>query len=322
MSVKLSVIVPVYNTEKYLERCIDSIVNQTFKNVEILLINDGSTDNSIEICRRYEKNDERIKLINKQNSGVSETRNIGIENATGEFITFVDSDDEIALNMYEQMIGAANEKDADIVFCGFKKISDNGISCENIEKLKEVAKGAIEPFFYSRDAVMGSVWRAIFRREVVGDLRFDKNIVYEEDKIFILNFLDKSKKIAVVEDYLYYYYTTGNIKKRYYDNLFDNRKEVYLLEEKYLESESKELALYEKCRIYLNCVMIVLSYEDSYNEKLRKLHSDKFYKEARSIKCIIAYMKKVSFKGKIMAIIVKLRWFALFKTILKRLEKK
>ena len=116
MSVKLSVIVPVYNTEKYLERCIDSIVNQTFKNVEILLINDGSTDNSIEICRRYEKNDERIKLINKQNSGVSETRNIGIENATGEFITFVDSDDEIALNMYEQMIGAANEKDADIVF--------------------------------------------------------------------------------------------------------------------------------------------------------------------------------------------------------------
>lgn len=320
MNVKLSVIVPVYNSEKYLERCIDSIINQTFEDIEILLVNDGSTDSSFEICRKYEINDSRIKVLNKPNSGVSDTRNVGIENSTGEFITFVDSDDELDQSMYEKMLGNAKENEADIVFCGFKKFTDEGIYCENLKNLREVAKGAIEPFFYSKDAVMGSVWRAIFRKEIVGDLRFDKNIVYEEDKIFVLNCIGKSKRISVVEECLYHYYTSGNIKRRYYDNLFDNRKNVYFQEEKYLKRESEELALFEKCKIYLNCVMITLISENDYKEKLRKLHSDNFYKEARSIKCIIAYMKEVSFKGKLMALIVKLKWFALFKAILKRLK--
>ena len=95
MTHKISIIVPIYNTEKYLGNCLNSIINQTYKNLEIILINDGSTDNSLSICNNYKNKDNRIKIVNKTHTGVSDTRNIGIKNATGEYIGFVDSDDYI-----------------------------------------------------------------------------------------------------------------------------------------------------------------------------------------------------------------------------------
>lgn len=114
---KLSIIVPVYKVEQYLNRCVDSILNQTYRNIEIVLVDDGSPDRSGEICDRYAKSDERVKVVHKKNGGVSSARNIGFSSSTGEYIGYVDSDDYIAPTMYEDMIDVLEKNDLDIVCC-------------------------------------------------------------------------------------------------------------------------------------------------------------------------------------------------------------
>ena len=121
----VSIVVPVYNAEKYLPKCIDSILNQTFKNFELILVNDGSKDNSLIICEDYKVSDRRIKVINKKNEGVSIARNIGINSAKGKYIMFIDSDDWIESNMVEKMYDAI--QNSDIAICGSKTVEKNKI---------------------------------------------------------------------------------------------------------------------------------------------------------------------------------------------------
>ena len=120
----ISVIVPVYNVENYLDKCIESIVNQTYKNLEIILVDDGSLDSSSKICDEWAVKDNRIKVIHKTNGGVSSARNEGLKNANGDFIAFVDSDDWLELNMYEKLISKQKETNTDIVFSGYNMIID------------------------------------------------------------------------------------------------------------------------------------------------------------------------------------------------------
>ena len=120
MNPQISVIVPIYNVEKYLAKCIDSIINQTLTNIEIILVNDGSTDNSRKIIDKYDKKDSRIKVIHKKNGGQGSARNAGLDIAKGEYIGFVDSDDWIDSNMYENLYNAAISNNADIVVCNRK----------------------------------------------------------------------------------------------------------------------------------------------------------------------------------------------------------
>ena len=122
--VKVSIIVPVYNVANYLEQCLDSIVNQTLYDVEIIIVNDGSTDNSEDICRQYVANDNRVKLINQDNQGLAAARQTGLEAACGEYIGFVDSDDWLELDMYEKMYYAGHNNNADIVFCNVYRNDD------------------------------------------------------------------------------------------------------------------------------------------------------------------------------------------------------
>ena len=114
---KLSVIIPVYNVSEYLRQCLESVINQTFTDMEIILVNDGSTDNSAEICAEYKQKDPRIIFIQQENAGLAAARQAGLEIAKGEYITFVDSDDWLELNMYERMLCAAEKENVDIVFC-------------------------------------------------------------------------------------------------------------------------------------------------------------------------------------------------------------
>ena len=118
MDEKISVIVPVYNVEQYLERCVDSIINQTYKNLEILLVNDGSTDNSGQLCDELAKKDDRIRVIHKENGGLSDARNVGIDEAEAELIGFIDSDDYIDEDMYETLYRQLRESNADLSMCG------------------------------------------------------------------------------------------------------------------------------------------------------------------------------------------------------------
>ena len=128
---KISIIVAVYNVEKYLKRSLDSILNQSYKNIEVIIVNDGSTDNSRNICEKYAELYSNIKVIHKENGGLSSARNIGIENATGEYIGFVDSDDYISSNMFEEMYNRIIESDSDIAISSFNYVKEGKILPED-----------------------------------------------------------------------------------------------------------------------------------------------------------------------------------------------
>lgn len=195
---KISVIVPVYNSEKYLKRCIESIEMQTYSNIEIILINDGSTDRSLNVCKELSKRYKNIIYKSQSNSGPSVARNTGISLANGEYITFVDSDDTIKANMYEDLVKKLEDECADIISCNYDIIFENGRvvygnnngDCEIFDTKEKIKKA----FFYNRISGI-SVWNKIFKREIVKDIEFNVNLKHYEDKVFLYQTILNSKKI-------------------------------------------------------------------------------------------------------------------------------
>lgn len=187
----LSIIIPVYNVEQYLERCIESIINQTLKDLEIILVNDGSTDRSGEICERYANQDNRILVINKKNGGVSSARNVGLEIARGEWIAFVDSDDYIEKNMYEILYKNAIKYDVEVSSCFFKYLTaDDTVlfnPTENHLKLNKIFKGIefLELLYIDSytNGLCVSMWNKIYKKKIFQQLRFPINTKYEDDEI-------------------------------------------------------------------------------------------------------------------------------------------
>lgn len=202
----ISVIVPVYNVEIYLEKCIKSITDQTYKKLEIILINDGSTDNSGQICKKWKKIDSRIIFIDKKNTGVSDTRNYGLSIATGEYITFVDSDDFLEATIYEELIKTIKKEKSGLVICGYNSIYNNKVKTHlynypiNINSLSY-----LESPFESD----GRLWNKLFKKEIIGDLRFDSNINVTEDMLFLFQYVEKIKKISILNKPLYNYNLTN-----------------------------------------------------------------------------------------------------------------
>ena len=221
---KISVIVPVYNVEKYLNRCIDSILNQTFKDFELILVNDGSTDNSGKICDDYAIRDKRIRVIHKENGGLSSARNIGIKNSKGNYLGFVDSDDYIHPNMYEILYNSCKAYNAEISICSFKKVYENDIvdyvidSNTYIEEYDNLE--ALHKLFDENGVQFVIACNKLYKKEIFDDLEYPINKIHEDDFI-IHKVLYKSKKIIYIYEYLYYYFqrsdsiinTEFNIKK-------------------------------------------------------------------------------------------------------------
>ena len=218
---KFSVIVPVYNAEKYLKKCIDSILEQTYQNYEIIVINDGSTDNSWKLLEKLYSNNNKIKLINKKNEGVSSTRNLGIEKSCGEWITFVDSDDWIEKNTLEEIIKIIDkDKEIEIIFCNlFKNTEDTQIIPhkminQTIEKDKRKLIDTIIAIDYGEKKYgtnFGNcrcIGGKFYKKSLITDnkISFTIDIVSYEDGIFNLELINKSKKIYINEKALYHYY--------------------------------------------------------------------------------------------------------------------
>ncbi|WP_321995065.1 glycosyltransferase family 2 protein [Clostridium butyricum] len=200
---KISIIIPVYNVEKYLARCLESIVNQTYKNIEIIVIDDGSTDESGRICDEFAKKDNRIIVIHKKNGGVSEARNAGLGVCHGEYIGFVDPDDYIEPNMYSIMVNSSKEKSADIVVCGYKVFGDRVEECifENREYKTDEAmclllKNRYMPSF---------LWNKLFKSELFHNKSFLVGYRYE-DLLIMHELFKDAKKVVAVSEQLYFYY--------------------------------------------------------------------------------------------------------------------
>lgn len=215
---KLSVIVPVYNAEKFLDKCLLSIRRQTYSNMEIILVEDGSTDGSLSICRRHEAEDERIRVIAKENEGVSAARNTGLDNATGAYIGFVDSDDYIEEDMYEMLLANMEEGKAQLAICGIAQVYDNRIIRDKIDFKRTVSREeAVFMVLESRYISVNPVNR-VFKKELFEGLRFPVGMT-SEDAYLILDILARTERVSVDLTPKYYYVhrtdsiTTSEYKK-------------------------------------------------------------------------------------------------------------
>lgn len=195
----ISIIVPVYNTEKYLERCVNSLIHQTYQNIEIILVNDGSTDNSQSICEKFAGKNRRIHLINQKNGGSSIARNTGLINAKGNIISFVDSDDHLDLDMYRKMLTKLNEHKLDVV---------------EIERNSESDKKKFDDSFTIEDRITAfariiqttsfQVWKRIYRRSLIDQMMFIPNIIHQ-DVFFTIDVINKVEKVGFLNTPLYNY---------------------------------------------------------------------------------------------------------------------
>ena len=206
----ISVIVPIYKVEKYLNRCVDSILSQTYKKIEIILVDDGSPDACGEICDRYIEKDTRIKVIHKENGGLSDARNAGIEAANGEYIIFVDSDDHIVPTMIEKMIEALIASKADLCICNINYVDENGAVINNQNMRSPINNG-----IYSRDDMLNflvndgywfyvTAWNKLYKANVFRNIRFRVG-KYHEDEFLIHEIIDRCDKVVCLEDMLYNY---------------------------------------------------------------------------------------------------------------------
>lgn len=222
----LSIIVPVYNAEKFLYRCIESILAQTYTDFELLLVNDGSSDCSLEICEQYIKQDKRVKIFTQENCGVSAARNTGIERATGEFVTFVDADDWIEPQMYEKMMKRFSEEmPIDIVIGGFVR--------QKRDRIIPALKRQEETIYATKDALqellVGKIFRGelcdkIYRKERLDDIRLDTSIAVAEDLLFNWLVFQKARTILYYPIWAYHY----EINQESVTNKFSEKNLTYI----------------------------------------------------------------------------------------------
>lgn len=232
----ISIIVPIYNTSKYLRECIESILSQTYKDLEIILIDDGSQDNSLAICKEYEKRDNRIKVYHKKNSGVSDTRNFGLSLAKGELISFCDSDDIIDKNLYKTLFETMIQENVDRICGGYSylyerrklyckpRLSDGKYSAQNILS-KMIDDGTLSGFLFS------GVNNSLFKKDIIlkNKIYFNKNLKYNEDSLFSFEYMLHSKSIYSLQSkplYLYRQHDSSTTKKRILGNKYKSLHET------------------------------------------------------------------------------------------------
>lgn len=231
---KISVIVPIYKVEKYLDRCIDSIINQTYKHLEIILVDDGSPDYCPQMCDEWAKKDNRIKVIHKINGGVSSARNAGLDVATGEYIQFVDSDDYLELDACETLINKIVNNNADIVVSAFKSIGKH-IKCIKTENFSTHKLMQAVQNLYKYGA-LNAVWNKLYKKDVINNIRFQEDMKYGEDLYFNLQYIKKCRTIVYTSQQLYNYVNTpGSVVHSFSEQCFSDHCKIY----DYIEKEYK-----------------------------------------------------------------------------------
>lgn len=252
---KISIIIPVYNTEKYIKRCIKSIKNQTYRNIEIIIINDGSNDLSMEKIKEIQ--DNRITIINKKNTGVSDTRNIGIKKATGDYIMFVDADDYLEKTAIERIVEIISDTSADIVkfnyntIKGEKRLKEENYASEflDTEKTEKFIENVL------KGKINGFVWSLAIKTELTENIKFNTEIGMMEDLLFFINILLKASNIYIINDRLYNYCineeSVSNSSSYYYRNFIDMLKVCELIidllkRNNYYNDERKNMVVLSK----------------------------------------------------------------------------
>lgn len=206
MNELISIIVPVYNVESYLKKCIESIINQTYRNIEIILINDSSSDNSGAICDNYAQKDNRIIVLHKPKIGVASARNAGLDISKGEYIMFVDSDDWIEKNFCEEAINMIHSKAVDCVSFGYYEYINGNKSIKVTSKPRYIqSEEAIKSIINFDDVIYNLVWNKISHRSLFDEVRFPEGYLYEDNAV-VYKIFDKAKMIYISDKPLYNYF--------------------------------------------------------------------------------------------------------------------
>ena len=219
---KFSIVIPVYNVKDYLEKCVESVLAQQCEDYEMILVDDGSTDGSGALCDTLaQRKPDHIRVIHKPNGGLGDARNVGLEQAKGDYLVFIDSDDYIDLNMYETLINKAIETKSDIVYCGFHKevnydsfedISDFSTEITfNENRILDLSLAFVRKNpIIAKEKLAMSVWHSIYRKNVIKVNFYSERVVGSEDLHFQISAVLNSKKITFIPDCLYYYRYNGN----------------------------------------------------------------------------------------------------------------
>lgn len=307
MNKMVSVIIPVYNTEKFLERCIQSVINQTYCNLEIILINDGSTDNSLNICEKYKQLDKRIGLISGENYGVSHARNMGIERAKGEFLYFIDSDDFLDLDAINKMLHEFEKSNCELVIAAYNEIEDKGKVISRRKKWErlQLKNDEAKSFVLDEDGGGGYLWNKLFKSSIIEkfQIRFDENIYVWEDVLFVMKYLDRCCYINLIDDVVYTYCRREGSAVEYSlytPKLYTQVDAIEKIEKLiYLDNSTKELLLYRKFRC---CLGLIRSMALSVN-----IEKDKLVEIVNRLKSIrVASKRKISLTDKVSFILIRI----------------
>lgn len=243
----ISLIIPVYKVEKYLEKCIQSVINQTYENLQIILVDDGSPDNCGKICDEYAKKDHRIEVIHKSNGGLSDARNKGLEIAKGEYIGFVDSDDYIEADMYEVLYNLLKQYNADVSICNFYTVSQGKISIKNADNgINEYNRIEILKEILLDKNIQSYAWNKLYKKELFDEIKYPIGKKYEDiGTTFYL--LEKCNKIVVTGKSEYYYINRqDSIVNNVTESTITDYIELIIQRYDYIEENIKELSSYNK----------------------------------------------------------------------------
>lgn len=289
MKKELSIIVPVYNAERFLSRCVESILNQSYKNFELILVDDGSKDGSYSLCKEYASKDNRVIVLTKENGGASSARNMGLRRAVGEYIGFVDADDFILSDMYEYMINLIKKMQSDIVICDYtnnknklnSKKNENLIIIEDNQKIME--------YFYrlNKEQSNYSVWNRVFSRKCLEQVSFLEGYI-TEDVLFTFDSYRNASKV-VISNQIKYYYDIGNsgitktklsLKDQdllyIWDKIVESVQDLDEVRYAVLNKKRAIFTLYCKSVIYGKGDEISLELMDSWKKEIRKNKSELF----------------------------------------------
>lgn len=336
----ISVIVPVYNVEKYLHCCVDSILAQTFSDIEVLLVDDGSTDGSGAICDEYAQKDSRVRVFHKANGGVSSARNLGLDEAAGKWIMFVDSDDYIDAGLCGRLLSKVVDEDA--AFFHFSVVRNGDVKRIFQENLKILEKFPLRfDLFYQRStgeekngvlydkSVAVFVWRALYFKRFIDQnkIRFDEQQKTGEDRVFIFRVLSKIKKLCVLDnEFGYFYFLRGNESLtgqknllRYRMDVFENHKRMDELEQELCRNNPElDMKTVKRIRLFRAAKMRtdVIINEFRYNLKNAKSNVEEYRKTeffafSISYTALLDVIRKKQYREAAKLVAVKLRMYGL-----------
>lgn len=281
---KISVLVPVYNVEKYLEKCIESILHQSYQNIEVLLVNDGSTDGSEKICIAYAQKDPRIKYFKKENGGLSDARNYGLERALGDYVTFVDSDDYLDENFLLHLYQGLKREKADIAVCGYTRVTEKGefLKAEPLLTQEKVLFGraVCEKIFEKEGYRFVVAWNKLYKMDLFKYLRFDVGKLHEDEYISF-ELLYEVEKVAIVPELLYHYLDRENsiMNSKMTEHRMSCLLEYQMLRISFYEMAEDEELFFLSCRFLLSFLIQFIEKYPDFAKGEHLLHLQKTYRD-------------------------------------------